>query len=663
VVTSVLVLGLSTATPALAASSTVTTPTLLTGTTTLSSVALSATTLAGITGSASLDTTLDWSQAASVATTFDPNLVRQGRALDPVNQYARTSPGSMSSAWTLNNISLAWDVLSVNLGSIGIPASGPCDLKASGANYTCTLSSAQIDLVPLAPLPGLPYVKGDLTAAVTVTPQALATLRTVTFGGNPGGTANLALGEGPDTDPLAILCTVGVGDNLSYSLGQLASTPGVSMTTSFGVEVGVSIPNPVFLINPFADPTVPLAFASTSFPLDTTTGSIAMTGAGGTADMGGVLKNNIPPVLTAASSYTGDEGSPITLAASATGPCAAGSSYRWTFSDGGLAFGTSPKHTFTDSGDYTGTVTVTDTTGLTATKDFTVTVANLPPAVGVTPGSPTVAWGRDLTMSAQAVDPGAQDQSTLTYEWNFADSTPVVTGSATQTHHWAVPSALGYAASVKVCDKDGGCTTKAFTVGVRKRTTSLAYTGQSTGTYSAPTTLSASLMDEYGQPVNAASVDFTLGAASAGSALTGAGTATRNVTVLLPAGVSTAKAAFVGDALYEAATEASSVYTVAAMGTSLVYTGSVFGSPNKSVALSARLVDALGRPLDAMGVTFKLGSQPGASGLTTNASGVVASTLVLTQKPGIYPLTTSFAGVPGNYAPATDSRSFSLNKK
>jgi PKD repeat protein len=448
---------------------------------------------------------------------------------------------------------------------------------------------------------------------------------------------------------------------LSYSLGQLSTTAGISLATGFQVEVGVSAPNPALIVDPFADLTIPVPFDTATFPLDTTAGTIDMTGDGVAVDMGPVLHNNIPPTLTAAASYSGDEGAPITLAASATGPCAAGASYAWSFSDGGHEYGGGPKHTFADSGPYTGTVTVTDTTGLTATKDFGLTVANVAPKVTVIPTAPTIAWGRDLTMQAQAVDPGSADQSTLTYAWSFADNTPVVTGGASQTHQWATPGA--YAASVNVCDKDAGCTLRTFTVTVRQRATSLAYTGVHTGVYSAPTSLSASLVDEYGAAVNGGAVDFTLGGNPGGSALTGAGTAAWNDTVTLPAGASTAAAAFTGNVLYAAAAPASAVFTVTSMGTSLVYTGSLAGSPNKNVTLTARLVDTLGRPLAAMPITYQLGAQSAGPGLITGATGVSTTTLQLNQKPGIYQLTSAYAGVAGHYAPASDTRSFSLNKK
>ena len=230
------------ASPALAASTTLTSPTTLSGSAPLSALGLSASG-ADVTATSDLTTTLNWSQPASLSTTFDPNLVRQGRELDPVDSYARTASGSMSLSWTFNHLQVSWDGIGpLGLGSPSFSASGPCDLMASGGDYVCHLTSSQVSLLDTYPVPG-PYVKLSLAAAVTITPEALATLRTASFGGNPGGTAGLSLGESPITDTLAVPCTVGAGDELTYNLGNLSSTEGITEVTSLVFDVGGEIPN------------------------------------------------------------------------------------------------------------------------------------------------------------------------------------------------------------------------------------------------------------------------------------------------------------------------------------------------------------------------------------------------------------------------------------
>jgi hypothetical protein len=77
--------------------------------------------------------------------------------------------------------------------------------------------------------------------------------------------------------------------------------------------------------------------------------------------------------------------------------------------------------------------------------------------------------------------------------------------------------------------------------------------------------------------------------------------------------------------------------------------------------VSAKVVDALGRPLAGYVVTFVIGSQQTTA--TTNSSGVAATTIVLNQKPGFYPLTASWPGDSGKYLGDSTSAQFSLNKK
>jgi hypothetical protein len=636
-----------------AAAGTSSNATTLTGSTTLAHATASGD-FGPLHAQADADVSLDWSQVAAVSVNWDDNLVRQGRNLDPQVAYTRPVPGSMSVTYSVS-ASLSWDTLSAGV-SASIVASGPCELKAGGPDYVCHLASADYPVLdPSIFAVGLPYVDLALAADVTVTPNGIDTLRTATFDGTPAGTANLALQESPITDSLAVPCSAGAGDTLGYQLGGLSVTDGLSVQTGLEFKVGVIAPNPITVTPGFK-----VEFTDQTVPLDTTTGSVHMAGAGVSSSLGAIQKNNIPPVLSVAPSFSGDEGSPITFGASASGPCAAGGSYKWTFSDGTSEFGATVQHTFTDSGPHSGQVKITDTTGLTDVQDFSVSVANLAPNVKVVPAAPTVAWGRSLTLQAQAVDPGAGDQPYLTYEWNFADNTPIVTGGASQTHEWALPGS--YAASVKVCDDDGGCTTEPFTVTVRKRSTTTGYIGDTAGVHSASTSVAGSLVDEYGQAVNGATLDFALGGNSAGSAVTGAaGTASHTTTVDLSAGNYTVSSSFAGNAMYAAAGPASTGYAVSVMGTSLGYTGSVAGSPNKSTPLSAKLTDNLGRPLAGRTITFVVGSQTASA--VTNASGVATTALVLNQKPNRYPLTVSWSGEAGKYAASSQALSFSLNKK
>lgn len=617
--------------------------------------------------SGSVHTTVEWSQTGAVGVSWDPNLVRQGRSLDPSVTWTPTAPGGLTAHFTVDASACVWfdgSCYGFAVGPMTFDASGPCSLQPGGPDYTCDLSSAEVEIFEPCPdlfdtgetssCPISPRITAHLASHVTVSPEEFATLRTATLSGDTLSTADLDLQIDPITDDLDVPCSAGVGDELGYALGEFSASPGLEMATSLVFSIQFSAPAPAPVTFPYID------IADPSVSLGSDTGSATLTGAGHAFVLGDVQANNIPPVLTVADDFSGDEGTPIQFAASATGPCAAGASYVWRFSDGTTAFGAHPKKAFEDSGPFTGSVTVTDTTGLTDTEDFDVTVANLAPAVQVVPNNPTVAWGRNLSLEAQALDPGADDQSDLTYSWTFGDSGPVVIGGPQETHAWALPGT--YDASVEVCDDDGGCTTDEFQVTVRKRDTSLAYTGQNAAAYSSTATLAGSLVDEFGQPVNSASLGFTLDGSSVGSALTGAGgNASRTFVVGLPEGAYDVATAFAGSALYTPSGPATESFDVDAMSSTITWTGTTTGKPNKDVPLSAKLVDALGRPLGGYQVTFTIGAQSVSA--TTGVSGVATASIKLNQKPGTYAWQVSWAGDPGRYLADDATGGFKVNTK
>lgn len=649
------------ATPSAAFADTGTIPTSLHGTTDLGTETVSATSGA-LSGSLAFSAGLTWDQGASISATWDPNNVRQGRDLDPTVAYTRPVPGAMSihysATGTLSiDTGSAFGVLSTSV-TVSQDATGTCSLLGSGPDYTCHLESSGVKVVdPTIFGVGLPYVEVKMVSDVTITPQALHTLRTATAGLVSLGTNDLALGETPIVDPLHVGCRTGVGDALTYALGSLSTSDGIHVVSSVGLDVGAVLPNPITGVPGFYQ-----SFYNDTIPVATTDTTAAMSGPGGSIAMGAIQANNVPPTLGPVSAPAGLEGSPIQFSTSATGPCAAGATYTWDFGDGsGAGHTATPRHIYADAGVYTGQVTVTDSTGLTDTQDFTVNVGNVAPNVSVIPGAPvTVAWGRPLTLQAQAVAPGAADQATLTYSWDFADGDSISNGGTSATHQWATPGTLH--PSVTVCDEDGFCTTRSFTVNVRARATTLSYTGPQTGTYSATSGLAASLVDEFGQPVNAGPVTFSVDGSSVGTATTGAtGAAGLSYVVSQPAGSHQVSASYAGSALYLPAGSGNQPFAVSAMATSVTYTGGLIGAPNKPVAVSAKVLDALGRPIAGAPVTFVIGSQ--STTATTNASGVASGAIVLAQKPGYYPLTVSWPGAAGTYLGSGTSAQFSLNKK
>lgn len=615
----------------LAGTTSLSNPTSLAGNSTLTSVPFTATG-GGVTATGTAAITVHWTQPASLGTTFDPNLVRQGRALNPSDSYARTPTGTMSIDYTLQDLKVSWGSIGpLSLGSPTYTTTGSCDLLAGGSDYVCHLTSSQVALLDTFPAPG-PYVKLSLASDVTITPQGIATMRQATFGGNPDGTASLSLGESPITDSFSIPCTVGAGDALSYALGALSTSPGISVDTSLVFDVGLESPTPVTVY-----PEIDVSFATPTIDLGTTSGDIAMSGAGATFDMGAVQANNIPPVVNAGGPYAGNEGSPISFDGSGSSSICGFPTLRWDFSDGGVAFGEFPQHTFQGPGLYSGLLTATDVTGLVSTTTFSVTIANLPPVVTAGPDT-TAAWGRLVAFNGSAVDPGANDQATLSYSWAFGDGSPSASGGPSVFHAYAVPG--DYTATFTSCDQWGACASATRVVHVRKRAVTAAYLGDTSGTFDTPGTLSASLTDEFGQTVAGRSVSFSVDGSPAGSSMTGAGgTASLAYTPELAAGSHATGVSFAGDSLYDAASASGSI-SITQKATAVTYTGAASGLPNKTVTLSAVLRDATGKALSGKVVTFALGSQTVTA--TTDVTGVASTTLKLAQKIGAYSLTATY---------------------
>jgi PKD repeat protein len=135
--------------------------------------------------------------------------------------------------------------------------------------------------------------------------------------------------------------------------------------------------------------------------------------------------------------------------------------YAWAFSDGTSATGARVVKTFATPGSYTATVTVSDSGGLTATRDvpFTVTT-NSAPSVTVSSGLGfSLASPATFGLRAAGVDP---DKQPMTYRWSFSDGTSATGVAATK--NFTTPGT--YTATVTVTDTGGltGSATVTMTV-------------------------------------------------------------------------------------------------------------------------------------------------------------------------------------------------------
>jgi PKD domain len=97
----------------------------------------------------------------------------------------------------------------------------------------------------------------------------------------------------------------------------------------------------------------------------------------------------------------------------------------------------------------------------------------------------------------------------------------------------------------------------------------------------------------------------------------------------------------------------SAIVHVTKRDTTLGYTGPLYSAPSKTVTVKATLVDAYGQAVAGKKVSFQLGSQTAVG--TTDSSGTASADIKLTQKPGTYPLSATFATGDAKYNASGDT--------
>jgi large repetitive protein len=171
-----------------------------------------------------------------------------------------------------------------------------------------------------------------------------------------------------------------------------------------------------------------------------------------------VTVNNIAPAIVAIVKPDKiDEGQPVQFTATATDPGINDTlTYSWNFGDNTTPVsGQNPTHTFVDNGNYNVVLTVTDKDGGSTTQTVIVKVDNVAPIIGSIVKPTQINEGQSVAFTATATDAGIND--TLTYSWNFGDSTPAVNGQIA-THTFADNG--NYNVVLTVTDKDGATTTQ-----------------------------------------------------------------------------------------------------------------------------------------------------------------------------------------------------------
>jgi len=186
-------------------------------------------------------------------------------------------------------------------------------------------------------------------------------------------------------------------------------------------------------------------------------------GNGGVAtDTTTVTVNNVAPTAEAGGPYSGDEGSLIALAGSATDPGADTLIYEWDLDNDGEyddSTDQNPSHTWPDDGTFTVGLRVTDDDGGKGIDTATVTVNNVPPEITSLSSDTYLApVGAPIQGTGTFHDPGILD--TFTALWDWGDSTinsqslPAGSTSTTYSHAYTTPGV--YTVCLTVTDNDGG---------------------------------------------------------------------------------------------------------------------------------------------------------------------------------------------------------------
>ncbi len=609
-----------------------------------------------------------WTPSATVTYQYSSSLLRQGQTLDLSDKLTPGS-GPLALTWSLTgdvgqyNFTDSTQAAFPDPGSeintvpinLSVSDTSTCPLKLDGdGSYACQATHT-FDVFDASILGQGVKISVPLTTSLQITPDGVVTVRSISIAGAPTTTSTLTWhGPSPSTiaDPIAIPCSAVPGNSLVYDLTSSSTTPSYSSTTTVNLKVDITV---IFTIN---------VLDQTIVTVGPDTGTMTLTAPSSPLDLGPVLANNIPPTIgLSTSTYTGNEGAPVQFDASGTTSVCPGTlTYVWDFSDGGRAYGAMPQHTFTDNGLYSGLLTVSDPQGNTAKESFSADIANVKPVADAGPDT-SGAWGRSLAFNGNAVDPSSVDQNTLAYTWDFGDGTPPLTiadGGSSTSHAYRTPGT--YTATLTVRDKDGATSDPSTrTITVIKRDVTLSYLGTTSGTFDTPASFSASLVDEFGSPVNAGPVTFAVGPENEGTVGTNsAGIAAQTRTIGLTANGYTLTAAYPGNGLYNT-DSATAPFTVGLKSSTVTYTGATTGGPNKTITLSAVVKDSSGTALSGVTVDFALGTQSASA--VTDANGIAATSLKLVQKNGTYTLTASFAGTAGKYAGSAASATFKLQAK
>ncbi len=368
-----------------------------------------------------------------------------------------------------------------------------------------------------------------------------------------------------------------------------------------------------------------------------------------------VTVNNIAPIVDAGSDQEADEGDTVSFDGVIDDPgWLDDHTILWEFGDGNTATETlAPTHEYGDNGVYPVTLTVTDDDGGVSSDTLTITVNNVAPTAYAGPDQ-TVDEGDTVSFSGSATDPGWLDSHT--YEWDFGDGSPTVTGRY-PSYVYEIPET--YEVSLTVTDDDGGSDTDSLVVTVlditppiSTLTIQLPYQGTEEPFFVSTATefvLSAEDGDGFGVAIIKYRIDDGLWTTHAGDLLT---------FTIPDIGLHTVYYYSIDES---GNVEEENSMEVIVNASKLIYTGEFSGDYSDPVLLEAILIDkATLLAIPGKTIEFNIGSQTVYA--ITDIYGVASFTLILDQPGGSYFVSASFAG-DEEYLASSDIHAFTLEKE
>ena len=422
-------------------------------------------------GNASSD--LDSPSYTRYPASYDLDNIIAVAAVDKNNEFPSFSN------WGLTSVDLAApspENISTELANTYGPAAGTSSaapyvsgvaalLRSLHPDWTATQIKDRIlsTVDPLPSLAGITVSGGRVNAAAAVAPPSTSiTIDDVTVTEGDAGTVDavftVTLSE-PSTDTVTVQFataddTATAGSDYVATSGTLEFS-GSAVTQTVTVQVNGDL--------------APEAVETFFVNLANATGAVIQ-------DSQGVAtiqddEPNVPPVADAGGSYSGDEGSNVTLDASGSyDPDGTITSYEWDLDNDGQyddATGVSTTFNSTDDGVLTVGVKVTDDDGAFDTAQATVTVNNVAPTADA--GGPyTTDEGVDVTLTAVgSTDPGGD---IVSYAWDL-DNDGQYDDATGVTATFNSATAGTYTVGVLVTDDDDASDTDTATVTVNPAST------------------------------------------------------------------------------------------------------------------------------------------------------------------------------------------------